>query len=388
MSGDRHTVSIDFDAQGNSGPYRVAGWSTPEPEETWTLGAGSELALPAPGRRATYVLAFSLRPLVADQRLRTQRLGIAVNGVPLADFRIDGRTRRACLVPWSLIDGHSDLRITFTTPDSARPVDLGLNDDGRRLGVALRTLTLYPDIHEEAEGDRHLHGDAPVPVDTASFIAAEQVPLHELMLGFESLGENCEFGLVQRQCQAEPLGLLRFSSTPLPRLLDALDARFDGMGAQASTRVELATNGREFMVNDSRYGFVYHAWVAAGEMSPEAIMRREAKRVPLLVRKLVEDLEAADKIFVFKGMGALPEEEAFPLAASIRRYGPNTLLFVTLADAAHRAGAVQVRAPGFMVGYLDRFAPGENAHDLLLGQWVKLCREAYRLRLATRGVMA
>jgi hypothetical protein len=388
MRSDPESVLVDFGAAGNSMPHRVSGWSTPEPDETWTLGAQSELALPAPPRRATHVLALSLRPLVAGERLPAQRLGIAVNGAPLAEFHIAGRTRRACLVPWSLIEGRADLRITFTTPDAARPVDLGLNDDRRRLGVALRSLVLYPDRYEAADTDRFLNHDEPVPVDTGSVIAAERMPLHELMLRFESLGENCEFGLVQRQCQAEPLGLLRFSSAPLPLLLDALEARFDGMGAPAFTRVELAPNGREFMVNDSRYGFVYHAWVGAGEMSPDAIMRREAKRVPLLVRKLIEDLEAADKIFVFKGMGAMPEEEVFALAASIRRYGANTLLFVTLADPAHRSGTVQVRAPGFLVGYLDRFAPGENAHDLLLGQWVKLCREAYRLRLAARSVMA
>ena len=81
-------------------------------------------------------------------------------------------------------------------------------------------------------------------------------------------------------------------------------------------------------------------------------------------------------------MSAVPEEEVFPLAMAIRRYGPNTLLFVTLSDADHPGGTVQARAPGFLVGYIDRFAPGDNANDLLLGQWVKLCREAYRLRLA------
>jgi hypothetical protein len=67
---------------------------------------------------------------------------------------------------------------------------------------------------------------------------------------------------------------------------------------------------------------------------------------------------------------------------AIRRYGPNTLLFVTLSDAEHRAGTVEARGPGFRVGYVDRFAPGDNAHDLMLSQWVKVCRETYRLRLA------
>jgi hypothetical protein len=117
-------------------------------------------------------------------------------------------------------------------------------------------------------------------------------------------------------------------------------------------------------------------------MSADEVIRRELRRVPFLVRKLLEDLEAGEKTFVFKGMGAIPEEEVFPLAMAIRRYGPNTLLFVTLSDAEHRGGTVEARGPGFRVGYVDRFAPGDNAHDLMLSQWVKVCRETYRLRLA------
>jgi hypothetical protein len=45
---------------------------------------------------------------------------------------------------------------------------------------------------------------------------------------------------------------------------------------------------------------------------------------------------------------------------------------------------VEVRAPGFLVGSVDRFAPTENAADFQLAQWVRICREAYRFRLATR----
>ncbi len=227
-----------------------------------------------------------------------------------------------------------------------------------------------------------------MPVDIALVMQAEKLPLHDLMLQFESLGQNCEFGLVQRQCQAEPLGLLRFSSTPLPQLLDALEARFDGMGGAGTIHVDLSPNGREYMVRDSRFGFLYHAWVSAGEMPPEDIARRESRRVPFLVRKLVEDLEAGEKTFVFKGMKAVPEEEVFPLAMAIRRYGPNSLLFVTLSDEEHKGGTAEARAPGFLVAYIDRFAPGDNANDLLLGQWVKLCREAYRLRLAAGAAPA
>jgi hypothetical protein len=59
----------------------------------------------------------------------------------------------------------------------------------------------------------------------------------DLVLNFESIGDNCEFGLVQRMAGAEPLGLLRFSSTPLPLLVRALRARFDGLADPANVLV-------------------------------------------------------------------------------------------------------------------------------------------------------
>jgi hypothetical protein len=81
-------------------------------------------------------------------------------------------------------------------------------------------------------------------------------------------------------------------------------------------------------------------------------------------------------------MGAIDEEEVFPLAMALRRYGPNTLLFVNLADARHPPGSVEARAPGFLVGYMSRFAPTEAAGDFDLAQWVRVCSAAYRFRQA------
>src|SRR5690348_3255112 len=69
------------------------------------------------------------------------------------------------------------------------------------------------------------------------------LPLNRLMLAFESLGDNCEFGLVQRQAGAEPLGLLRFTGIFLPievrlqKLVAALEHRFEGLAAPTSLMI-------------------------------------------------------------------------------------------------------------------------------------------------------
>ena len=46
---------------------------------------------------------------------------------------------------------------------------------------------------------------------------------------FESLGDNCEFGLFQRMCNAEPLGLFRFAGGYLPEIIRGLNSGFSGL---------------------------------------------------------------------------------------------------------------------------------------------------------------
>src|SRR5689334_23292329 len=123
-------------------------------------------------------------------------------------------------------------------------------------------------------------------------------PDHELVLKFESLGDNCELGLVQRRVGVEPLGLLRFAGAPLPHLLRALAARFEGIADPGQIRVQ-PENG-EYMIKLAKYDFVYHADVKVGEADPEALQRQQIRTVGFLARKLVADLENSSKIMVFR----------------------------------------------------------------------------------------
>jgi hypothetical protein len=283
-------------------------------------------------------------------------------------------------------------------------------DDVRPISVAAMT---EPSLHPVTSGSRVPEGVPPVgaptkapaavsetapipahlPVDGAESGASEMKPSSDgavdvgpaldrraLMMRFESLGENCELGLVQRHCGAEPLGLFRFASAPFPKLIAALEARFEGLGAADQLEVELSSNGTEYMVRDHRFGFLYHAWVLAEEMRPEDVHRRELRRLPLLIRKLIEDLSSGEKIFVYHQMDEpLTGPQAEQLLSALRAYGSGTLLWVELADDDHPPGAAEWVEPGLIKAYVDRFAPGENAHDISLDCWLEICRTAYRL---------
>ena len=364
---------IDFGRGGNSDAYRRSGWSEPEPRHTWTIGPESTLEFPRPAVPGTYMLVLELGPFVWKDQLPAQKLTVLINGSEVGEFAVHETTALECTVDWPLIERREWVSLTFRHPDAARPVDVNGVPDHRELALAFETISLFRQLNMP---DMAETGVATADEDAADF---DDLTLDQLMTRFESLGENCEFGLAQRRCGAEPLGLLRFASAPLPVLLAALKARFEGVGEPDQIEVRVSGNHQEYLVIDRRYGFLYHPWVLVGEADPEDIRRREEKRLPFLRRKLIEDLTEARKIFVYRGMRRLPQPLVLRLVAAMREYGPTTLLWIELQDDAHPAGTVELLTTGLLKGYIDRFAPGENAHALSLDCWVALCRNACRV---------
>jgi hypothetical protein len=299
-----------------------------------------------------------------------------VNGTELEQFEVREIGRIACTVPWSILEKAATVALTFRHPDAARPSEIKGVPDHREIALAFERLWFAP---QRGEDGKSTSAPAAESGDDARSASPDQ-----LMMQFESIGENCEFGLAQRRCGAEPLGLLRFASAPIERLLAALEHRFEGMGEEDQIEVRAAEDRSEYLVIDRRFGFLYHPWVLVDEAEPDHVRRREMTRLPFLRRKLLDDLREGEKIFVYHGMRPLTETEATRLFAALRAYGPGTLLWVELHDADHPAGSVEVVRPGLLKGHIDRFAPGENAHDLSLDCWIEICRNAYRARRAAQ----
>jgi hypothetical protein len=180
---------------------------------------------------------------------------------------------------------------------------------------------------------------------------------------------------------AEPLGLLRFANLELHQLLRGLENRFDGLGDPAGMDV-LLSNGtrREWVIRDRDLSLVFHTFLHEEDIDQSELMEKQAARLKLLRRKLLEELEFGDKIFVCKRNTPISEQEILPLHAALNRFGRNTLLWVTPGDEQHPPGGVDRILPGLLRGYIDRFAPGENAHDFSLGPWLSICINAAELR--------
>jgi len=386
--------TIDFGTLGNSADYKISGWQEPESGFTWTLGTESSLAFPRPEEPGRYALELHISPFVWKERLTAQRVSIAVNEEEVGKFSVEHDEVILCEIPWSVLELRSACIVEFTLPDSASPAQVNGVPDTRSIALAFNEMRLIrlddPRIETRETVSPPASGSKSSVSETGRFPALPPTgeELAGLMMRFESLGEDCEFGLVQRRCGAEPLGLLRFSSSPLPKLVAAMEAKFEGLGNPDMIKVELASNGREYMVLDKRFGLYYHAWVLAGEKSPEEVHARECARLPFLSNKLLEDLQAADKIFVYRGMKPLAESDMLKLAATMRNFGPTTLLWVEVADEEHEAGSVEEVATGLLRGNIERFAPANNAHDFDLDAWIGICHNAEALRRTLKSFVS
>jgi hypothetical protein len=194
---------------------------------------------------------------------------------------------------------------------------------------------------------------------------------------FLSIGDNCEFGLVQHHCGGRVLGLFNAGATAIDALITALDTRFAALDPDGLT-IGL-TADRKYYVHLGTCPVGYHTGIREGAITLEKLKAQERRRVAFLARKFLEDLEEADKILVFKSRVAADRSRIDDLVCSLRKYGPNTLLWVTEAEPGHPAGEVRQLADGLLRGYIDRFAPYETAHAFSVAAWLPICRNAHRI---------
>ena len=225
-------------------------------------------------------------------------------------------------------------------------------------------------------------GDGPsniAPAPMAGGAETGEVPIAELMLAFESLGERCDFGAVQRHFGVEPLGLLRFGFSGYDQLIAALEDRFEAVGTVEDTGFEMYSG--ETILYMKKYGLVFHTFVYEGEAGGkrDAFRRQQRRRLSFLKDKLVADLEEPQKICVYATDDRVSASDVMKLFGALRRYGANSLLYVRPADDAHPEGTVEKLEEGLFAGYFARlvdFVAGEQPPFEL---WRQLCERTYRL---------
>ncbi|WP_158922447.1 hypothetical protein [Acidisphaera sp. S103] len=200
----------------------------------------------------------------------------------------------------------------------------------------------------------------------------------DLVLQFESLGDSCELGLVQRRVGAEPLGMFRFAGAPVRHLTRAMAARFAGMADPEHVRVQ--PENSEYMIKLTKYDFIYHAHVKIGEADPAVLHRQQVRNVRFLIDKLIADLEKPEKIMVFRQNEDVSANDLLDFRAALSAYGPATLLWVQATRSGHPPGTVTIVDDTLMIGYVTRLARRDNAPDFDLPSWLTMLREAHAIR--------
>jgi hypothetical protein len=196
------------------------------------------------------------------------------------------------------------------------------------------------------------------------------------LAGFESLGDSCEFGFLQKHFDVrQPLGLLRWASTDHRRLLAGFVDGFIGLTKPERIQIILGAP-------DDRLATPYadlHTFQSMTGSAPARIAvihQRAMGALSFLRLQLLRDIAEGRKIFVFKTEAADFDGVATRrLHAALRRHGPAALLCVTLAGDRDVAGEVTRLEPGLYAARVSRFVLADGPYD----EWLSICRQTLRL---------
>lgn len=140
--------TINFSKGGNSKLFQQTGWSPQEEGFTWTDGNEATLILNI--EKIFEHLIFTLKgiPLIGSD-LKHQTVIISINNKAISNPKMMDNTMDNLSVPIPsdyLISGEN--HISLTLPNATSPMELGINQDPRMLGLAVMEITISKDSKE------------------------------------------------------------------------------------------------------------------------------------------------------------------------------------------------------------------------------------------------
>jgi hypothetical protein len=217
------------------------------------------------------------------------------------------------------------------------------------------------------------------PALPASIAAALGTDIVTLLRGFESLGTDHEFGVVQRKLGLEVLNLFRFCEGSFAGLIRAL---IDDLNAATDPRqVTVEMNGAEHPVLAlPSYDLRWPAFDAENDAGQEAWRCANAVTLGYLRRKFYEGLRTGRKTYVLKQRRPIALAEAAVVLVELNRSGTATLLCVSEAPHDRQPGQVELLLPGLMRGYVRRFASDTDVGSADPADWLRVLANATLLQ--------
>ncbi len=289
-------------------------------------------------------------------------LGVAINLARVSNAR--GNWKEA-LERWTVLQA--------VHPDNQQVLDgLGAARFGQSMSLADRMAGEPTDSSFDRRDE-----------DRGSANLADELNDDELVKKFESIGENCEFGLFQRAVGAEPLGLLRFAGISPAKLVAAMNCDFDGVGT--ADYLALRDSAGEYVTSDTRFGMAMHTFIQASKADYDSTYLNMLRRLTFLRRKLLEDLKEGEKLFVYKVWGSLSLPEMLDLQRSVSRHGNGVVFIVRVTDELALQGTVTQTSECLIEGFIERHGYRNGRWDIPVESWLKLCRRAYDISVSSRG---
>ena len=328
----------------------------------WLANGQSDINLPSFPKDSSGTIKLDLTPSLVSPYRTVQRLKLILNNAELSRFDISGRESIVVQIPAGALIENGRNRLILQHPDHFVPDDVLGNADRRSVSFFVHGMTI--EIFKNTNS-----------------VSLPNISLKELFFHFESIGNNCEFGNVQRRAGAEPLGLFRWSFTRIENIISGLESKFAGVGDIDEIEVEISSafrdGPREYMIRDKKNNLFYHTWNYEGQIDPDKLKNREARRLKFLARKFLEDLQAGEKILVYQHHPRVSDNEVDALLQAVRKIGENPILVVELTEDKSKVGGVDKIGNGLFRGYLDHFTSPNNPYSLSYDAWVKLCSNLY-----------
>lgn len=212
----------------------------------------------------------------------------------------------------------------------------------------------------------------------------EGYPLNpELVSKFESLGDNCEFGFVQRFHEAEPSSLFRWATAPLHGVMIGLEDSWHNIYSWESLRPWAYE-----MAWDDQYQCAFHCAVhcdRSAEDQPFEFVLPDAERRAVwesdrpkflhLRDKTLSSLKNADKIFVVKANAGLSVEECRRLKAALDLHGEHRLLCVLPHGETDLRG-IGLLENNLKIASISQLASYSRVELAAYGEWTSILQAA------------
>jgi hypothetical protein len=213
--------------------------------------------------------------------------------------------------------------------------------------------------------------------------SGDNIPVGELYMPFEGLGNNCEFGIVQRLAGYDPPGLFRnVGYLRADAMISLIENNLAGMFDEGAYKFVKPDGWPDYRLDCLRYGFFFHTAIPATLEQDSAAWQRKAKDAVasfrFLKRLFQDDLKTGEKTFVFRFIEPLEPRMQRQFLQAIRKHGPGWLLYIR-QDPAYPEGFVELAEDGLLIGAIDKLS-NENPPQINAKAWEHIARKAIDLR--------